>query len=272
MPKAKAAAARARELNSSLAEAHASMGHVLHNYDWNFPEAEREFKQAIALNPNYATAHHWYAHYLMQVGRTQEALAEAMRARELDPLSPFINNGLARQYFLTRQYDKAITQSQKALEIDPSYIPALVLLGMAYEQKAMFPEAIAEYDKAQRAAPNYALTGGAKGTEQSAADLPMVTALRGHTLAVWGHQKEANEKLQEIIAVSHRRYVAPSYVALIYVGLGDKDSAFNWLEKGYQERSEHLLYLGVEPAVDSLRNDPRFASLVKRIGLPLDVK
>ena len=119
MIQAKAAAVKAVQLDDSSAEAHASMGHILHNYDWDFDGAEREFKRAIELNPNYAMAHHWYAHLLMQVGRTDESLAQARLAQELDPLSPFINNGLARQYYLSRQYDKAIAQCRVVMEIDP---------------------------------------------------------------------------------------------------------------------------------------------------------
>jgi len=275
MPKAKAAAQQAEQLDGTLAEAHASMGHILHNYDWNWTAAEQEFKQAIQLNPSYATAHHWYSHYLMQMGRTEQSLAEAMRAHELDPLSPFINNGLARQYFLSRQYDKAITQAQKALEIDSSYVPAVILIGMAYEQKSMFPEAIAEYDHAQELAGSYAVSKDKPedkdkdhAAPQAAAVLPVVVAMQGHALALSGHRAEANAKLQQLVNISRVRYVAPSYLAIIYIGLGNKDEAFEWLEKDLQNRSEHLLYLTTEPMVDPLRSDPRFHALTARVGLP----
>ena len=264
MADAKNAAQKSEALDDSLAEAHASMANILHNYDWDFAGAEREFKRAIQLNPSYATAHHEYSHYLMQVGRTQESLNEATRARELDPLSPFINNGLARQYFLSRQYDKTIAQTQKALEIDPTYIPAMILLGMAYEQKSMFPEAIAQYENAQKLAA-YAMNPA--GDSRPTVILPVATAMLGHALALSGHTIEANEKLQQLLTLSRSRYVAPSYVAVIYIGLGNKDQAFAWLEKGFQNRSEHLLYLKVEPMVDPLRDDPRLTSLLTRIGL-----
>jgi len=267
MAKARAAAIKATELDDTLAETHASMGHILHNYDWDWPGAEREFKRAIELNPNYATAHHWYSHYLMQMGRSEESLAEATRAHELDPLSPFINNGLGRQYFLTRQYDKAIAQGQKALQIDPAYVPAMVLIGMAYEQKSMFPEAIAQFERAGKLSATYAVSKDTPAPAQPPA-LPVVVAMLGHALALSGHQEAARSKLQELLAISKVRYVASSYVAIIYIGLGDKDRAFEWLERDYQNRSEHLLYLTVEPMVDPLRSDPRFHALVKKIGLP----
>src|SRR5438132_10652117 len=148
MTKSKAAAAKALELDPSSAEAHASMGHVLANYDWDWTGAEREFQRAIELNPNYANAHHWYAHYLMQLGRTEESLREAKRAQELDPYSPFLNNGLARQYYLSRQYDQAITQCKVGLQINPAYLPARVQLALAYEQTGKVPEAIAQLEGA----------------------------------------------------------------------------------------------------------------------------
>jgi tetratricopeptide (TPR) repeat protein len=150
MAKAKAAAAKALELDDTLGEAHASMAHVLHNFDWDFPAAEHEFKRAIELNPKYSIVHHWYAHYLMQLGRTSEALDEAKQAKDLDPLYLFINNGLARQYYLARQYDLAIAQCRKGLEIDPAYVPARIQLGLALEQKGMLREAISEFEQAQQ--------------------------------------------------------------------------------------------------------------------------
>jgi tetratricopeptide (TPR) repeat protein len=150
MAQAKAAAVKAVQLDDSSSEAHASMGHILHNYDWDFEGAEREFKRAIELNPNYATAHHWYSHYLMQVGRTDESLAQAKLATELDPLSPFINSGLARQYYLSRQYGKAIAQCDVILRIDSAYLPSRTQLALAYEQKGMLTEAVAAMEQARK--------------------------------------------------------------------------------------------------------------------------
>jgi tetratricopeptide (TPR) repeat protein len=287
MPKAKAAAVKAMELDDTLAEAHASLAHVLHNFDWDFPAAEGEFKRAIELNPNYSIVHHWYAHYLMQMGRTSEALDEAKGAKELDPLSLFINNGLARQYYLARQYDLAIAQCQKGLEIDPDYVPARIQLGLALEQKGMLKDAISQFEQARDQAASYALTGeGNSPTQQEPVaaatqpnptsptasanpqtDLPAVHALLGHAYAKAGRATDARKELQKLTNSARLRYVAPSWMAIVNIALGDKDQAFAWLEKSYRDRSEHMLYLKVEPLIDPLRDDPRFASLVKRVGL-----
>lgn len=270
MAKAKAAAARSLQLDDSLAEAHASMGHVLHNYDWDWAGAEREFKRAIELNPNYSIVHHWYAHLLMQQGRTQEALEESRRARELDPLSLFINNGLARMYYLSRRYDDSIAQCQKGLEIDTAYVPARIQLALALEQKGMVPEAISELERARDQTAAYAvITDNANQHSPSSdavrVDLPAVHALLGHAYAKAGRTSDAQKELAILRTASRKRYVAPSWVAVVYIALGDKDEAFAWLQRSYQDRSEHMLYLKVEPLVDPLRDDPRFDSLVQRV-------
>jgi TolB-like protein/DNA-binding winged helix-turn-helix (wHTH) protein/Flp pilus assembly protein TadD len=254
MMQAKAAAVKAVQLDDSSAEAHASMGNILHNYDWDFETAEREFKRAIELNPNYATAHHLYAHLLMQVGRTDESLTQARLAQELDPLSPFINNGLARQYYLSRQYDKAIAQCQVVMEIDPTYLPARTQLALAYEQKGMLAEAVSTMEQVRKLA-------GEK------TDLPMVHALLAHAYALAGRRADAQSELNVLIAIGQRRYVPPPYLAIVYLALGDKNKAFDYLNKSYQDRSEQMLYLGVEPIVDPLRGDPRFDFLLTQVGL-----
>src|SRR5216684_2666800 len=254
MNQAKAAAVKAVQLDDSSAEARASMGHILHNYDWDFEGAEREFKRAIELNPNYATAHHWYAHLLMQVGRTDESLAQARLATDLDPLSPFINQGLARQYYLSRQYDKAIAQCQVVLQMDSTYLPARTQLALAYEQKGMMSDAVSALEQARKLA-------GEK------TDLPMVHALLAHAYALAGRKAEAQSELNVLTTIGQKRYVPPSYVAIVYLALGDKNKAFEYLNKSYEDRSEQLLYLGVEPVVDPLRSDPRFDALLKQVGL-----
>jgi TolB-like protein/DNA-binding winged helix-turn-helix (wHTH) protein/Tfp pilus assembly protein PilF len=252
MTKAKEAAAKGLQLDDSLAETHGSMGHVLHNYDWDFAGAEREFKRAIELNPNYATVHHWYSHYLMQVGRTEESLREAKLAQELDPLSPFVNNGLARQYYLARRYDESIAQCRVGLQIDPTYLPARIQLALAYEQKGQVGEAITELEKAR----------------SMASSLLVVHALLAHAYAIAGRKSEAQSELNVLTtAASHNQYVPASYLAIIWLALGDKDKAFTYLDRSYQDRSEQMLYLAVEPLVDPLRGDPRFDSLLKRVGL-----
>lgn len=251
MQQSKAAAIKALQLDDSAAETHTSMAHVLHNYDWDFPAAEREFQRAIQLNPNYATAHHLYSHLLMQLGRTEESLKEATLAQQLDPLSPFINNGLARQYYLSRQYDKAIAQCQVGLNFDPTYLPARIQLGLAYEQKGMLKEAIAELEKARNLAQN----------------LPMAHALLAHAYATAGHKTAAQRELNVLTTMAKSRYVPPSYFAIISIAMGDKNQAFAYLQKSYQDRSEQLLYLAVEPLVDPLHGDPRFDVLLRQVGL-----
>lgn len=251
MLQSKNAALKALQLDNSSAEAHTSMGHVLHNYDWDFVRAEGEFQRAIALNPNYSTAHHLYAHLLMQMGRTEEALWEARRALELDPLSPFINNGLARQLYLARQYDAAISQCSRAKEIDPTYLPARILLGLSYMQTGKSSEAIQELQQARDMAPS----------------LPMAHALLAYAYARNGKKPEARKELNNLTQMSHQRYIPASYFAIVFVALGDKDQAFSYLRQGFEDRSEQMLYLKVEPLVDPLRGDPRMTALIKSVGL-----
>ncbi len=252
MVQSKNASLKALQLDDSSAEAHTSMGHVLHNYDWDFAKAESEFQRAIELNPNYSTAHHLYAHLLIQTGRTEEGLREARRALELDPLSPFINNGLARQYYLTRQYDKAITQCQRATEIDPTYLPSRILLGLIYAQTGKLNDAVTELKEARDMAPA----------------LPMGHALLAYAYARAGNKAKAQKELATLTQMSHSRYVPSSYFALVAIALGDKNQAFALLQQSFQDRSEQILYLKVEPLVDPLRGDARLNALIKGVGLP----
>ncbi len=265
MSRARTAAAKALQLDDSLAEAHASMGNILHNYDWNWAAAEREYKRAIDLNPNYAMAHHLYAHLLIQTGHIQESLAEAHRALELDPYSPFVNNGLARQYYLSREYEKAAAQCLMGLQINPAYFPARIQLALAYEQTGRLPQAISELEQA---AGSMAAGGGPANSSGPPIDVPVVHALLGHAYAVSGRKADALKELSKLQAAAAKRYIPPSYFAILWMGLGDNKQAFTWLDRGYQDRSEHMLYLGLEPLVDPLRADPRFVSLLKKVGLP----
>jgi len=250
--KAKAAAIKALEMDDGLAEAHNSLASVKATYEWNWSDAEREFKRAIELMPNYPTAHHWYAEYLKQMGRHGEALTEIKRAQELDPRSLIVNTSVAWQYYFMRQYDQAMELYQMTLEIDPNFGPAHWGLGWAYEQKSMFEEAIAEFQK------GIDLSGGN----------PVYLAALGHALAVARKREEAEKVLEELKEQSKRRYVPPYFLAAIYTGLGDKDQAFQWLERAYEERSSWLLYLREEPRLDRLRSDPRFHGLVRRVAFP----
>jgi tetratricopeptide (TPR) repeat protein len=251
MPKVKAAAMRALELNETLAEAHTILAVVKSQYEWNWLEAEREYKRALELNPGYAPAHQFYGGYLAGQGRWEEAITELTRARELDPLTPWVSTNLAYFYYLARRYDEAITQLRKIIETDPNFPVAHYTLGLAYEQKGMFAEAIAECNQARLLDPK----------------LPFLLSYLGHAYAVSGKRDEARRMLEELKKSAKQTYVDLYYVAIIYVGLGETDQAFAWLEKAYQERSENLLALKVDPVFDSLRSDPRFADLLRRLNL-----
>jgi serine/threonine-protein kinase len=252
MPKAREAALNAIELDPGLAEAHASLAFVRQCFDWDWPEVERGFKRAIDLNVGYATAHDWYSvAYLALTGRLDEALAETRRAQELDPLSLIINKHVGWHYYFKRQYDQAIQQYLKTLEIDPNFVQARLDLGKAYVQKAMFEEAIAELNKAR----------------SLSANSPAIVAALGHAYALSGRESEARQVIEKLKKAGRRHYIASYLIAEIYVGLGEKKLAFEWLEKAYAERSGYLVYLKVEPRFDSLRSDQRFADLLRRIGL-----
>jgi eukaryotic-like serine/threonine-protein kinase len=250
-PKAKAAARKAIELDDSLAEAHTSLANALFNYDRNLSDAIREFQRAIELNPNYATAHHWYGNGpLLVMERFDDAIAEMKRAQELDPLSLIINAEIGVSYTFAGQYDRSIEQFRKTLEMDPGFYFAHRNLGVAYEMKGNFREALSEYQTARRLADDPSLLG----------DI-------GHVLAISGNRDEAVKTLAQMKEISKGRYV-PAYVfALIYAGLDNKDQAFQWLEKSYQDREANLCFFKIDPQMKPLRSDPRFSDLVRRIGL-----
>jgi TolB-like protein/Tfp pilus assembly protein PilF len=250
-PKAKAAARKALALDETLAEAHTSLAQALFAYDWNFAESNREFQRAIELNANYATAHHWYANSsLLAMGRFAEAIAEGKRAQELDPLSLIINADLGADYFYARQYDQAIEQLQKTLEMDQGFYTAHYFLGMAYAMKGAFAEAIAEYRRAQQLS-----------------DDPFVLAYLGHVFAASGKRSEGLKTLAHMQAIARQRYVPAYGFAIIYAAIGEKDQAFQWLERLYQDRAFDVAFLKVDPFFDTLRADPRFADLARRVGL-----
>jgi len=254
MPKAKAAAIRALELDETLAEAHVSLGRVFAVYDWDWTSAEKEYKRAIELNPSYAIAHQWYGGYLAVMGRTSEAIAEKKRAVELEPLSLIINFELGLAFYYSRDYDRAIEQFQKTLELDQNFPPPHNFLPAAYEQKGMYSEAIAEFKKA------IPLTAGSESSLSKAG--------LGHVYAVTGKKSEARTVLNELKQLSAQEFVPATSVALIYAGLGEKDQAFAWLDKGYEQHAFQLQWIKIEPRWDSLRSDPRFQDLLRRIGLP----
>ncbi len=250
-PRARAAAMRALEIDDTLAEAHTSLGFVKKDYEWEFAGAEREFKRAIELNPNYATAHHWYAESLVVLGRLAEAITVVNRAQELDPLSLMISAQVGWVLYHVRQYDQAIEQYRRTLEIDPDFWIAHLFLGLVYEQKGRYEEAIAEFQKAE---------------SQSGGHIEASSSL-GYVYAVSGKRDEAQKILDELKGRIEKEYLPPFGIALIYTGLGDKDRAFEWLEKAYEERDLILVYYLRFPQLDSLRSDPRFTDLLRRMGL-----
>jgi serine/threonine protein kinase/TolB-like protein/Tfp pilus assembly protein PilF len=252
MPKAKAAALKALKIDDTLAEPHVSLAHVKYYYDRDWATAEREYQRAIELNPNYPTAHQWYAVYLMSAGRFDEAVAKNRRAQELDPLSLPINMTLGWVLLTARQNDQSVEQLRKTLEMDPNFALAHHRLGMAYEQQGKYEEAIAEFKQVIN------LTSGK----------PLGIAALSHAYAMSGQRAEAQKLLAELQEQSKVRFVSPTSVAVIFAALGDKDQAFAWLEKADKERDGILVRLKVDSRFDSLRSDPRFADLVRRVGLP----
>jgi serine/threonine protein kinase/Tfp pilus assembly protein PilF len=250
-PKAKEAAIRALALDDTLAEAHATLAFVKTCYEWDWPGAEREFKRAIGLNPNYATAHQWYSNLLDGTGRLDEAIAEAKRAQEADPLSLVVNSAAGQTFYFARRYEQAIEQLRNALEMDPTFYLAHLLLAMVYEQVGRYEEAITESQKA------LSLPGGA----------PSALGVLGHAYALAGKRVEAQKVLAELKNLSKRHYVAPFEIALIYAGLGNKALGLEWLEMAYEDHSDRLRWIKVWPQFDSLRGEPRFQDLLRRMHL-----
>ncbi|MFN0108011.1 MAG: protein kinase domain-containing protein [Blastocatellia bacterium] len=252
IPKAKEAAERAVALEDTLAEGHNSLGFVKHRYEWDWAAAEREFKRAIELDPNYAPARIWYSSFLTSVGRMDEAVEEARRCQELAPLWLLAGSQVAWVLYYAGEYDLAIQQCQKILAIDATSFAAHRYAGLAYVQLGKYREAIESLTKARELSGNQ----------------PVVTAALVHAYAVGGQQSEARKLLAEIIAnpIQHK---VPAYdLAIIYAGLGDRESVFSWLEKAYQERSEYLTYMRVEPRLAPLHSDPRFVALIGELKLP----
>jgi TolB-like protein/DNA-binding winged helix-turn-helix (wHTH) protein/Tfp pilus assembly protein PilF len=250
LPKAKAAATKALELDGALGEAHNSLAFCLDGFDWDFNSAGKEFQRAIELNPGYATAHHWYAWHLSLLGRYDEAIAEMKKAENLDPLSLIINADLAELLVLAHSYDESIRQSRKTIEMDPNFALAHNQLAQAYLQKHMNDEAIAELQKAAQLS---------RGSSTVLANL-------ARAYAASGKRSEAIKLLDDLKKRSNPIYSHGSEIAVVYAALGDTDQAMNWLQKSYEERFNPGVLL--RPGFDPLRSDPRFEDLVHRIGLP----
>jgi TolB-like protein/DNA-binding winged helix-turn-helix (wHTH) protein/Tfp pilus assembly protein PilF len=252
LPQAKAAAMRALAIDDSLAEAHLALARVIQLYDWDWPTVEMEYRRALELNPNDAMAHDRYGEYLQEMGRNEEASAQTRQAMALAPLNPAAANDLGDTFYTARQYDQAIRAFQKALEMEPDFVDAHVGLGWVYEEKKMYPEAIAELEKAADLSKRHDLVVGSLG----------------NVLAKTGRTNDAMKLLEELKRRSEHRYVSPCLIALVQIGLGERDEAIASLEQGYSDRDQWMLYLKVDPHLDDLRSDSRFKDLVRRVGLP----
>src|SRR5262249_36573336 len=220
-------------------------------YKRNWAEAEREFQRALALNPNYATAHHWYAEYLMYMGRFEESIAKFKRAQELDPLSPIITVQQGLPYYYSRRYDRGEEEFRQAQKLEPRFTPLVYMLAMCYEEEGKFEEAIALFQAAMA------------GYQPS----PRMTASLTRIYAISGRRAEARRTLKELIAFADSRRLSPYYIAQIYARLDERDQAFAWLARAYEERDEQIVMLKVDPKLDGLRSDPRFSELLQNIGL-----
>ena len=249
-PKARAAAERALAIDETLGEAHASLGFYNLLFSWDFPESEKHFKRAIELSPNYPNAHDGYGFYLKAVGRHEDAIRECLAAQRLDPLSPFAHVSMGWAYYFARQHEHAVAECKKALDIDPNSIFAYRILGFAYLQLSRFKEALAALKKA------VSLSGG-RGFE----------AHIGYAYAASGKVAQARKVLSELKTLSKKQYVSSYYIAVVHLGLGEIDEAFESLEKAVEERSGFVPFLAVEPMLDAIRTDPRFRDLLSRVGL-----
>jgi TolB-like protein/Tfp pilus assembly protein PilF len=250
-PAGKAAALTALKLDPNLAEAHASLAVALWLHDWQWEEAQTEFKRSLALSPTYATANHWFAEYTMTMGRHEEALARMRKSQELDPLSLIISVAVGWALYNARRYDDAIDQMRRAVDLDPHYPVTYWILGLLFRITGRYEMAIAEGEKAVK------LSNGS----------PMMCAALAQTFAASGRKKEALTLLEHLKRLAEQKYVAPHFLAGIHVALGESDLAFEYLEKSYERHSHWLIYLHLDPGMDSLRDDPRFEDLVQRVGL-----
>jgi tetratricopeptide (TPR) repeat protein len=252
MPRAEAAAEKALEVDGNLAEAHASLGLIAPFTNWAWADAKRHYERAIELNPNYATAHHWYAEgYLMPVGRADEAIAEIRKAQELDPLSAVIATDLGKELYFVHRYDQALVELRRALELGPNFVGAHNWISDTLLEKGMYREAIVELEKTR-----------------PFKEERVYIRQTAYLYARIGRRAEGRAALAKSLQLSQGKQVSSGAVALIYAALGDKDKAFLWPEKAYTERSSFMTSLKYWSVFDPLRSDPRFADLLRRVGLP----
>jgi tetratricopeptide (TPR) repeat protein len=250
MAQARAAALRALELNDKLPEAHTALALVVQNYDWDWQTAEKEFKRAIVLNPNYATAHHWYAEHLGYRARFEEAFKESDEAKRLDPLSLIIAADRGVLFYYSRDYDRAIEQLRAVLEMDPAF-PRGHMIEFAYAGKGMYQEALADVEGGRRA-----MGGGA-----------WYWSAKSRLYGKWGHEAEAKLALEKLEEINRHQRMDAGALAWTYASLGNREEALKWLEKGYEQHSNSMTALKVDPTYDSLRKEARFQELLRRVGL-----
>ena len=251
-PKGQAAAKTALQLDLDLAEAHTPLAALLWLHDWQWEEAQTEFNRSLELGPTYATANHWYAEYLMTMGRHGEALTRMKKGLDLDPLSLIINVAVGWALYFARRYDEAIEQLRRTVDLDPNYPVTYWILGLLLRKTGCYELAITEGEKGVK------LSGGS----------PLMRAALAHTLGTAGRTKEALEMLDDLTKLAKQKYVAPYFFAGIYIGLGENDRAIEYLEKCYEEHSHWLIYLHIDPSMDVLRDNQGFQGLLRRVGLP----
>lgn len=251
--KARIETEKALSLGPTLAEAHTAAGMASFFMAWNWAAAESSFQRAIELNPNYAIAHQYYAHFLSNARRHEEAIVEIQKARAIDPLSPMMHTYIGGILVLARRYGDALPALQQALAIDPDFFPTHSVLGLFYQQTGKPDVAIEEYRKA------YRLSGGNI----------LQLAYQGFVLGQIGRRSEAEQIITTVNQIAQSRFVPPYAVALVYTGLGDRDAAIQWLEKAFEVRDVALVFLPADPKWDSLRSDKRFQSLLRRCGFPV---
>jgi tetratricopeptide (TPR) repeat protein len=247
---------KAIEIDEALAETHAALGWIKMTCDWDWQGSEREFKRALEINANYGTARQWYGEYLAAMGRLDDSIAERRRALEAEPLSLIISATVGRVLYLAAHYDQAAEELRKTVEMDPGFVEAHLYLGWVYEQKEMFPEAIAELQQALKT------SGGP----------PRFVSALGHAYAISGQRRMAEESLARLKEQSKQRYVAPYDLAVVYTGLKDRDQTWKYLEMAYQDRSYGIALLRVDPRFDSIRSDSRYQDLLRRMHLPYSQK
>jgi DNA-binding winged helix-turn-helix (wHTH) protein/TolB-like protein/Tfp pilus assembly protein PilF len=252
-PKAKQAALKALEIDNNLAEAHSALGYIEYFFEWDWAAAEKEFQRAIEINPNHPLAYLGYAHLLSTLGRDEDALAEIDRAIKLDPLSPFVGTIKGQILFHAGRYSEAIEEVDKALEIEPNFWIGQIVLCRSYERLAHYEQAL----KACRMA------------AESSGDVTEATSLAGYVYAVSGQRQQAEQALRALRATSETRYVPPYNFALVYQGLGNSNEALRWLEKAYEQRDVHMVFLPVDSKWDALRKDPQFMDLITHLNLPI---